>query len=154
MAEVLHATGGAVEVREADGAHAPRLVGLAVPFGRVAGDRAEVFSPGSVEAASPLPIYDRHTTEGGAQVLTYASTEVREDGLHVEAPLTPFVQKALDAGRRSLSVEFRAKRTQWTNGVREVLSAVVEGVALIPSGAYDQAKAEVRSRQTFPWWGV
>ena len=143
----------------ADGAHAPRLVGLAVPFGRVAGDRAEVFAPGSVEAASPLPVYDRHTPDGGVPV-TFAAVEVREDGVHVEAPLTPQARAVLDGGRRRFSVEFRAKRTKWTNGVREVLSAVVEGVALVESGAYDQAEAEVRKRQarqaaaTFPWWGA
>lgn len=49
-----------------------------------------------------------------------------------------------------LSVEFNALDDVLVSGVREVRSSLVSAVALVPSGSYNQARAELRGKQTVP----
>ena len=52
-----------------------------------------------------------------------------------------------------LSIEFHALSEAIVSGVREVRESLVTAVATVPSQAYDQAKAEVRSEvRRVAWW--
>ena len=46
--------------------------------------------------------------------------------------------------RSSLSVEFEAIEEERVSEVREVRRALISAAALVPSGAYEQARAELR----------
>ena len=84
---------------------------------------------------------------------------VEVDGeIRIDAALpdTPEGREAADlvrtGARAGLSIEFHAVDEGTVSGVREVRSALVDAAALVPSRAYDQARAEVRRRQEWrPW---
>ena len=131
------------------------ISGLILPIGRIAADRKEVFTPGSATFPS-----------GGVRLLLEHQGrddhDVRARGrprwLPTSRPnyLTPpeGVEAAdlVKSGKRSaLSVEFRALEAETVSQVREVRSALVEAAALVPSGAYEQARAELRGR-ALRWW--
>ena len=48
--------------------------------------------------------------------------------------------------RSALSVEFVALDEARVQGVRELRQALIKGAALVPSGSYAQASAEIRQR--------
>ena len=67
--------------------------------------------------------------------------------------------RALAASVRSgattgLSVEFHALDEARVQGVREVRQSLVTAVATVPHQSYNQARAEVRTRQprSVAWW--
>lgn len=96
-----------------------RLTGTILPFGRVAGDRREVFTPGSVTIPDGgIALLAEHR---GREVMRFVPVE-RDGELRIDAALP---DSALG---------------------REVAEEVLTGAAIVASGAYDQATAEVRTR--------
>ena len=92
----------------------------------------------------------------GRTIMTFEPVAV-EDGYHIEAKL-PHTAEGVEAAalvksgeRSSLSIEFRALESKTVSQVREVRSALIEAAALVPSGAYEQARAELRGRE-LRWW--
>ena len=75
---------------------------------------------------------------------------VADDALRVdfELPATAEGREAAEAvrsGKRSrMSIEFHSLAETVTSGVREIVSALIDAVALVPAGQYQQARAEVR----------
>ena len=139
-----------VEVRDSDSG--PQLHGTMLQEGRAAsGGRAEVFAPGSVSWPSEgVGILTDHLVDPE----TWAHPVRQPDGrLTIRTRATAAIRKAVEAGRRYMSVEFvplEERRTK--GGVREVLRAFVTAAALVDSPEYDTTAAEVRSRKRRRVW--
>ena len=114
-----------VELRGANvaGGSPGRLVGVLLPLGRVAGDRREVFTPGSVSwPHNGMRLLREHL---GRQIMRF--TPVEADGeirIDAELPDTAEGREAADlvrtGARAGLSVEFHAVNDALVSGVREV----------------------------------
>lgn len=66
---------------------------------------------------------------------------------------TEGIRQAVEAGRKFMSVESRSLSERTTRGgVREVLRALVDAIALTASPEYDTTAAEVRSKQRRRVW--
>ena len=147
-----------VECRADESRTSPgRIVGTLIEQGRVAGDRPEVFVAGAIKwPHNGMRLLREHH---GAQIMRFAPVE---DGatLRIDAQLpdTALGRKAaaeIRSGERAdLSIEFHAMEEEQVSGVREVRSAIVDAVALAPtgSGVYEQARAEVRSKPRRHVW--
>ena len=140
-----------VEIREGRPGYEPSLRGTMLTEGRAAsGGRAEVFVPGSVEWPSEgVAILTEHrgTVEVRGQVVRQ-----RDGKLTLTARATDAIKQAVAAGRKWMSVEFRALEERTTKGgVREVLRAFVPAAALVSSPEYDSTSAEVRSKRRRVW---
>ena len=138
-----------VELRAADvgGSSPGRLAGTILPIGRVAGDRREVFTPGSVEwpAGGVRLLLEHRGREFMRTVPLESDGEIRIDAALPDTAEGREAAEAVRSGKRpALSVEFHALDDGRVQGVREVRRALVDAAALVPSGAYDQARAEVR----------
>ena len=127
-----------------------RIRGVILPLGRVAGDRREVFTPGSVSwPSNGVRLLAEHR---GRQVMRFTPIE-RRGNLEIDERLPDTdvgreVAADIRSGRRAgLSVEFRALSDAVVQGVREIRAALVDGAAVVKAGAYDQALAEVRARR-------
>ena len=126
-----------------------RIVGTILETGRVAGDRREVFTPGSVQwPANGIRLLAEHR---GRQVMrvqpTVDGAEIRLDAPLPDTQLAREVAADIRSGRKAgLSVEFHATSEATVAGVREVRSALVDAAAVVASPAYDQATVEVRHR--------
>ena len=137
-----------VEVRQAEQeGYEPSLVAVMLTEGRAAsGGRAEVFAPLSVTwPGNGIGVLLRHRgpVEVRAQV-----TRQRNGELSLRARATDAIRAAVDAGRKFMSVEFRALEERTTKaGVREILSAFVPRAALVDRPEYDVTSAEVRSEE-------
>lgn len=133
----------AFEIRESGGS----LHGVIVTEGRAAsGGRREVFAPGSVTwPAEGVAILAEH----------YGATEARafphrmEGGeIRIRAKATDAIKAAIGAGKKYMSVEFKAIEERTTaGGVREILRAYVPAAALVDDPEYDSTAAEIRNRQ-------
>ena len=140
-----------IEVRADDSIASPgRLFGVLLTYGERAGDRAEVFEPGSLEW-DPAGIVVRRQHNRGAPILRVIP-EVRDGAVVIDAPLLD-TTAGRDAAREvrsglltGLSVEFRAKRQRYTNSVRHVVSAALTGAGLVDSPSYAGSRVEVRGR--------
>ena len=145
-----------VELREseADDDSPGSIHGLILPVGRIAADRKEVFTPGS--ATFPSGGVRLLLEHQGRTVMTFEPVAV-EDGYHIEAVLpnsrlgSEAAEHVRSGKRAALSIEFKATDSVTVSGVREVRSALIEAAALVPSGAYEQARAELRGRAR-RWW--
>ena len=145
-----------VELREseADDDSPGTLAGLILPVGRIAADRREVFVPNS--ATFPGDGVRLLLEHRGRTVMTFEPVAV-EDGYHIEAVLpnsrlgSEAAEHVRSGKRAALSIEFKATDSVTVSGVREVRSALIEAAALVPSGAYEQARAELRGRAR-RWW--
>ena len=135
-----------VEVREASRAgYEPTLRGTILTEGRAAsGGRAEVFVPGSVEwPSNGVAILTEHR---GAVEARAQPIRQRDGRLTLTARATDAIRRAVEAGRKYMSVEFRAIEERTTKGgVREVLRAFVDAAALVAAPEYDTTAAEVRA---------
>ena len=138
----------ALEIRGDEGSPG-RLVGTLIETGRVAGDRREIFTPGSVRwPSNGLRLLAEHR---GRQVMRFVpkveGTEIRIDHPLPDTALGREVAAEIRAGRkRGLSVEFFPTDEAQVQGVREVRGALVDAVAVVESAAYKQARVEVRHR--------
>ena len=143
-----------VELRETDDDSPGTIAGLILPIGRIAADRKEVFTPGAATfPESGVRLLLEHE---GRVVMTF-EPEVVSDGYRIEAalPRTPEGEEAAElvrSGKRSnLSVEFVTLEEERVSEVREVRRALISAAALVGSGAYAQARAELRGRVP-RWW--
>lgn len=136
-----------VEIREQQGRE-PTLHGVIVQEGRAAsGGRAELFAPNSIAwPGEGVEVATVHLgkTETRGQVMR------QSDGrLTMTARATEPIRKAFEEGKRFLSVEFVPVDERRTRaGVREILRAFVGRVALVSRPEYEQATAELRSKQS------
>ena len=143
-----------LELREGSTDDSPMLCGLILPVGRIAADRKEVFTPDS--ATFPSGGVRLLLEHQGREVMTFEPV-VTSDGYRIEAKLPRSDEGVAAANfvrsgtRSALSIEFRALEAEIVSQVREVRSALVEAVALVPSPAYAQARAELRAREV-RWW--
>ena len=153
-------TDATLECREATGSRRARLVGLrSCQSGRVAGDRPEIFIGSGI--TTPSATVSRCYRSIGRRPLSCTFEPIRgDDGeLRVDHFLPDTESgRALAASVRSgetpgLSVEFHALAEGIVSGVREIRQSLVTAVAVVPSGSYDQSRAEVRSKaQRVAWW--
>ena len=131
-----------------------RIVGTIIETGRVASDRQEVFTPGSVKYPHEgIKLLRGHN---GDEVLTFLpkldGSEVRIDEQLPDSQIGRSIAKEVRSGARSsLSVEFHSLEEAVVSNVREIRSALVEAVALVEAGAYSQARAEVRHKRRRRW---
>ena len=133
-----------VEIREEEGRE-PMLRGVMLQEGRAAsGGRAEVFAPGSVEWPSEgvgVSTVHKGSIESRGQVV-----RDREGRLSLTARATDGIKKAIDDGKKFMSVEFISLKERTTKGgVREILRAFVGDTALVSNPEYDTTLAEVRN---------
>ena len=138
----------AIELRENEGKPA-RLVGVLMPFGVQAQDRAEVFERGSLKwDAGGIVLNRMHSRQ--SPILRFTPVEV-EGRLTIDAPIPSTVAGSdCEAEIRSglfkgLSVEFRAVRQTIVGGVRRISEAVLTGAGLVDSPSYSQATVEARA---------
>ena len=133
---------GTVEIRE----RGKTLYGTLVREGRAARERRELFAPGSVYWPSEgvgIALAHHHTP-----VLSAMPRRESDGRITIEAKATSEIRSAVESGRRFLSIEFFPKRENRTRGgIREILSALVDVVALVPDPEYSTS-AEVRQRFT------
>ena len=130
------------------------ISGQFLPIGRIASDRREVFCPGSALFSSDgVKLLLAH----GGEVIMMFEPVPTPSGYNIEAVL-PRSPEGIEASelvrtgtRSALSVEFRCLEAEIVSQVREVRSALVEAAALVPAGAYEQARAELRGRE-LRWW--
>lgn len=143
-----------IEIRADESRTSPgRISGTLLQTGRVAGDRQEVFTPGSVRwPYNGLRLLAEHR---GRQVLRFKPVEdgtaLRIDEKLPDTSLGREIAAEVRSGRKTnLSIEFHAIEDAIVSGVREVRSALVDAVALVADGAYDQAVVEVREKAKVP----
>ena len=144
-----------VELRETDDDSPGTLSGVILPVGRVASDRKEIFTPDSATfPSSGVRLLLEHE---GREVMMFAPVVV-SDGYRILAALPPTLEgeeaaELVRSGTRSnLSVEFEAIEEELVSEVREVRRALVSAAALVGSGAYAQARAELRVQHVPRWW--
>ena len=144
-----------LEVRAESGSPG-RVVGVILPAGRVAGDRRELFvGAGITTPSSGIRLLPEHRSQ--TAIMTFDPLIDPDGSLRIDARL-PDTSEGRSAAQNirngttaRLSVEFVALDSAVISGVREVRSSLVEAVALVGSGAYDQARAEVRSKRVRVW---
>ena len=138
-----HSTAIPVEIREADGAQ--WLSGVVVAEGRAGSTRQELWTPGAAQwSADGIVVRATHLQgEVGRAVPTrHPGGEIR-----IKVRATPEIRQAYESGKRFLSAEFHALKEQRSAGIREVLSALLVGAAMVDDPEYKQATAELRNRQ-------
>ena len=127
-----------------------RLVGVLLPFGKQAQDRAEMFLPGSLSWPEDGVLLRRQHNRS-QPILKFLPIQ-DEEGLKVDAPI-PDTVAGRDAAEEirsglfsGLSVEFRATKQTILSGVRRIAAGVLCGAGLVDSPSYSQAKVEVEAR--------
>lgn len=143
-----------VEIRASESSPG-RLVGTIIEMGRVAGDRREVFTPGSIRwPEGGVRLLAEHR---GREVMRFAPVEegaaLRIDAALPDSRLGREVAAEVRSGQKQgLSVEFFAVAEEQVQGVREVRHALVDAAALVKEGAYQQATVELRNRNRRRVW--
>ena len=131
----------------------PRLHATIIQEGRAAtGGLREVFAPMSV--LWPPDGISIRTVHLGAEAGRAIPMRETNGEIRIEAPATPEVFAAVNAGKRFASVEFHALEARETRGgVREINRALVEAVSLTDNPEYDTTRAELRekARRRFFW---
>ena len=150
-----HRVDTTLECREATGSPG-RLVGLILPVGRVASDRPEVFIGSGVstprEGIRLLPEHRSSTVVMLFDPIVASDGSLRVDHLLPDTPEGVALAASVRSGKTpGLSVEFHSLDEARVSGVREVRHSLVTAVATVPSQAYDQARAEVRSKRRRVW---
>ena len=145
-----------VELREATADTPARLTGVLLPIGRVAVDRQEIFTPGSVTfPAGGVRLLLEHRGRTVCRFTPVEDVAAGEWRIDAELPDSTEGREAaalVKSGRRpALSVEFFALSDRRVSKVREVEKAFIEAAALCREGVYDQARVEVRSREIPQW---
>ena len=153
-----HRIDGTVECREATGSPG-RLVGVILPAGRVAADRKEIFIGSGVQTpAEGIALLPEHRSSN--VVMKFDPIRQADGSLQVDhrLPNSPegraLAASVRDGSRAALSIEFHALDEAQVSGVREVRQSLVTAVATVPRQSYEQARAEVRTRQprSVAWW--
>ena len=126
------------------------LTGVLMPYEQRAGDRAEMFARGALYWPDEgVVLREQHNRQAP---ITRFVPEDTGDALRVSLPL-PDTSRGRDAAAlirngtlRGLSVEFRAERETFRDGVRVVERARLTGAGLVDSPSY-AAPVEVRHRE-------
>ena len=119
--------------------------------GAASGGRSELFAPGSI--TWPSTGVDILTEHHGAPATTAYPHRDQLGKIQIRAKATDAIRQAVAAGKRFMSVEFRALDERTTKaGVREILSAFVSAAALVAAPEYDSTAAEVRERKRRRLW--
>ena len=157
MSSEQHRVDTALECRDATGSPG-RLVGLLVPSGRMASDRPELIVGRGITTPSDgialLPEHRSQTVVMRFEPIRGDDGELRVDHLLPNSPEGVALAASVRDGTTSnLSIEFHSLDEAQVSGVREIRQSLVTAVAVVPSGSYTQARAEVRST-THPvaWW--
>ena len=136
-----------IELRAAEDSPG-RIFGTLIEMGRVAVDRREVFAVGSIRTPSGgVRLLAEHR---GREVMTFEpiidGATIRIDKALPDTALGREVAAEVRSRRKgALSIEFYATQEAQVQGVREVRSALMDAAAVVASGAYDQARVEVRA---------
>ena len=151
MALESYSVSGVVEVREATGSPG-RIIGLILPAGRVASDRKEVFVGAGITTPSAgirlLPEHRSTTSIMEFDPIRDADGSLRIDHRLPDSPEGRSAAQGIRNGTKArMSIEFHALSSTIVSGVREIRASLVDAVALVGEGAYDQARAEVRSKR-------
>ena len=127
-----------------------RLYGRLLTYGERAGDRPEVFAPGSLRWPDDGVILRRQHAR--AAPIMRIVPRVEGGAVIVDAPL-PDTQAGRDAAVEvrggtlaGLSVEFRALREGRRGAIREIQAAMLTGAGLVDEAAYGSATVELRGR--------
>ena len=144
-----------VEVREVEGKPS-HLVGVLMPYGERAKDRAEVFEAGSLTwDQGGVVLRRQHSRQH--PILKF--TPVERDGvLTVDAAIPSTAAGAdCEAEIRSglltgLSVEFRSIRERYIGGLRRIAKAHLSGAGLVDFASYSQATVEARAKAERERW--
>ena len=131
-----------------------RLVGTILQEGRPARRMLELFVRDAVTwPQEGIELLDKHFGKTLAVVLPQRDPSGK---IRISTRATREIRQLYDSGSRSLSVEFHALRqNRLPSGIREVTRAVVDRVAMVPTGteAYSQAQAEIRQdERRRPFW--
>ena len=125
-----------------------RLVGVLMPYGERAKDRAEVFEAGSLSWDHNGIVVNR-MHQRSSPIMRCVPVEV-EGRLMINQEIPDTVagrdcESEVRAGLlASLSVEFRSVKESIVLGVRRISEAVLTGAAVCDAGAYEAAKVEAR----------
>ena len=141
----------AIELRADESRQSPgRVVGTLMEYETRAGDRPEMFAPGSLEwPADGILLNLSHDRK---QPVMRFKPEVRGSAVMIDEAL-PDTARGRDAATmirnstlRGLSVEFRASKEEMRGGVRLIRSAALAAAALVDSPSYPSSGVEVRQR--------
>ena len=139
----------AIELRENEGKPA-RLVGVLMPYGERAKDRAEIFERGSLSWDERGIIVNRMHQRASPIM---RCVPIEKGGKLVIDSLIPSTTAGADCEAEiraglltSLSVEFRSVRERFVGGVRHLSEAVLTGAGLVDAGAYESATVEARAK--------
>ena len=147
---------GSLEVR-ADGR---RLSGTVLRFGDVSPSHRERFEPRAFAFAEAVPLNLSHDRERAVAWQPGGGLELRQDGnalsMVADLPPIPAADKALAmvrAGQATgLSVEFTSLSETRSGDIRVVESALLIGIGLVRSPAYEQSRVEARRRKAPRRW--
>ena len=125
-----------------------RLSGTLLTYGKRAGDRPERFANGSLRwSADGILINEQHNRQAP---IVRAIPFLDGDAVKINVSL-PNTQRGRDAATNvregvltGLSVEFRALRDKYVDGVREVREAMLDAAGLVDSPSYKDSTVEVR----------
>ena len=138
-----------IECRAADYDGPGRITGVILETGRVASDRAELFTANApIFPSAGIELSRGHK---GESIMTFDPI-VDGSTIRIDAPLPDselgrqVAREVRSGARAALSVEFVSLDEARVMGVRELRSALIKGAALVALGSYDQARAEVRHR--------
>ena len=126
------------------------IEGVIVPYGKMAGDRRELFMPGSLEwREEGVILNEQHNRQAPIMRIKPVADD---SGVRIKAAL-PDTQRGRDAaaGIRNgtytgLSVQFIPRVEDRSAGVRRIKRAKLTGVGLVDSPSYD-APVSVRQEQ-------
>ena len=145
-----------VELREDLTRQSPgRLVGTVLTYCEMASDRREIFETGALTwPADGVTLNRQH--QRGAPIMR-VTPEVRGDAIVIDVPL-PDTAAGRDAAAevraglfKGLSVEFRAIKDAYRNGIRYIEAAGLWAVGLVDSPSYAGSVAEVRTKRRRVW---
>ena len=147
----------ALEFREDESRKSPgRLTGTIINYEERAQDRAEVFSKDSLTWPSDGVVLNRQH-QRGAPIMRIIP-EVRDSAVLIDVAL-PDTAAGRDTAAevraglfKGLSVEFRAIKQSYQNGVRRIAEAVLGGVGLVDAGSYAGSTVEVRGKRRRRIW--
>ena len=146
----------ALELREDQSRQSPgHLYGVVLNYEERASDRPEVFEKDALTWPAEGVVLNRAHTRT-APIMRIVP-EVRDNAVVVDQAL-PDTQAGRDTAAeirsglfKNLSVEFRAIKQTYQNGVRRIAEAVLGGVGLVDAGSYAGSTVEVRGKRRRLW---
>ena len=138
-----------IELRADDSGQSPgRLVGTLLTYGERASDRPELFEPNSLVWADRGIVINRQHVRSSP--VLRAVPEVRGLTVVVDTPLPDTTagreaaQEILGGLFTGMSIEFKAQRQRFENGIRCISSAMLLAAALVDSPSFANSLVEIR----------